>query len=386
MKKHFIFLALVSSQVFAQQDSIQLEEVILTDPFLKNHYKSQSQLAIDKKIIDQNAPSLSQLIQFEAPIYLKENGLGMVSSPSFRGTTASQTAVVWNGININSSINGQTDFTPINAKSYDGILIQPGGGSIAYGTGAIGGSIHLMDQLKYDQKIAQTLDLGYGSFDSYNLNYQFHYAKNNFSSNVGYTRFQSDNDYKIDNYQQKNRNGKYYFNTIDANLGLKLKAHELRFFSQFNFGKREFSMTPTLYGNQDYRALGQWIWQNEQWKSDFKLAYTHESSQYYPTRQTANTQDLEVNNWIAKYYLNYAIDSSKTISAFAENTFSQGNGTNLSSSDRNSFGTGLIFNHSITKELNYEASIRQDFSNSTRFLNRLFCPVYLRPWSDIQTN
>lgn len=363
MKKHFIFLALVSSQTFAQNDSIQLEEVLLTDPFLKNHYKSQSQIEISEQLIKENQPSLSQLMQFEAPIYIKENGLGMVSSPSFRGTTASQTAVLWNGININSSINGQIDFNTINPKTYNGILVKPGGGSVAYGTGAIGGSIHLMDQIKYDQKLNQQLDLAYGSFDSYNLNYQLHYAKNNVVSNIGYARYQSDNDYKIDNYQKINRNGKYYFNTIDANLGVKFNEHELRFFSQFNFGKREFSQTPTLYGNQDFRALGQWIWRKNRINSDFKLAYTREANQYYPTRETKNTQDLRVDNWIAKYYLNYVIDSTKTISAFAETSFNKGNGTNLAKSERNTFGFGLIYQHQLSNKINYETSIRQDFSS-----------------------
>ena len=358
----------MSSFAFGQNDSIYLDEVILNDPFLKNHYKSQSQIILNDSILKKNATSLSQILQFESPVYFKENGVGMVSSPSFRGTTASQTAVIWNGININSSINGQTDFSTINAKSFNGILIKPGGGSIAYGTGAIGGSIHLMDQLKYDNQIQHQLSAAYGSFNAYNVNYQFHYAKDNFSSNVGYARFQSDNDYKIDNYLKENRNGKCYFNTVDTNAGFRLKGHEIRLYSQFNFGKREFSLTdiyetPTLYHNNDFRTMAQWLWNNNRWNSDLKVAYTHESNQYYPNRNATKSQDLEVNNWIAKYYLKYKISNQQSISAFAENTFSKGFGTNLSTSDRNNFGIGLIYTHQVAEKLNYEASLRQDVSS-----------------------
>lgn len=368
MKKYFILLVLAATVAFGQSDSIHLQEVVLTDPFLSHHYKSQSQIKLNDSILKKNNASLSQLLQFESPVYFKENGVGMVSSPSFRGTSASQTAVIWNGININSSINGQTDFSPINAKSYDAIIVKPGGGSIAYGTGAIGGSIHLMDQMKWDNQLSQSLDLSYGSFDSYQGNYQLHYAKDNFTSTVGYARFQSDNDYKINNHLKKNRNGKYYFNTIDAHAGIRLNDHQLRLYSQFNFGSREFSLTdqfetPTMYNNQDYRIMGQWLINYNRWNSDLKLAYTHESNQFYPNRNSTTTQDLEVNNWIAKYYLNYNFSHKQSLSLIAENTYSKGLGTNISTSDRNMFGLGLLYKHELSDQLHYEASIRQDFSS-----------------------
>jgi iron complex outermembrane receptor protein len=53
-----------------------------------------------------NSSNLSELLRFQSQVYIKENGRGAVSSPSFRGTTA-QTAFVWNGININSNFLGQ---------------------------------------------------------------------------------------------------------------------------------------------------------------------------------------------------------------------------------------------------------------------------------------
>ena len=185
MKKQLIFFTLISCTSFAQTDSIQLKEVTINDSFLRNHYKSQSQIYLNDSILQKNQPILSQILQFESPIYIKENGLGMVSSPSFRGTTASQTAIIWNGININSAINGQTDFSTINAKSYDGIIIKPGGGSIAYGTGAIGGSVHLLDKFKYDNQISHKINAGYGSYNAYHTGYQFNYSKKNLTTQIG---------------------------------------------------------------------------------------------------------------------------------------------------------------------------------------------------------
>lgn len=100
MKKLFFSFALISCTLHAQNDTISLQPLILNDAFLANHYKSQSIIALNDSIINQNPGQLTQLLQAETPIYFKENGRGMVSSPSFRGTLASHTAVVWNGMEL----------------------------------------------------------------------------------------------------------------------------------------------------------------------------------------------------------------------------------------------------------------------------------------------
>src|SRR5690606_13909189 len=133
--------------VSAQSNAILLDEVIISDVTLREFSKSQSILTITDSTITKNNASLTDLLKFTTPIYFKENGYGMVSSPSFRGTTAQQTAVIWNGININSQFNGQTDFNTISSKSFNEIDVKSGGGSVVYGTSAIGGSIHLNNQL-----------------------------------------------------------------------------------------------------------------------------------------------------------------------------------------------------------------------------------------------
>ena len=60
-----------------------------------------------------NQVSFTELLRQNTSLYFKEQGAGMTSSVSFRGTNASQTAVLWNGININSQTTGQTDFNNV---------------------------------------------------------------------------------------------------------------------------------------------------------------------------------------------------------------------------------------------------------------------------------
>src|SRR5699024_7068902 len=98
----FIFM-LSGHTVLAQLDLIQgLEAVSLTNSKIKYFSQGFKVEKFSDSIVKRNSVSLTETLHFYSGIYFKENGFGMVSSPSFRGTNASQTAVIWNGININS--------------------------------------------------------------------------------------------------------------------------------------------------------------------------------------------------------------------------------------------------------------------------------------------
>ena len=102
---------------YSQLDSIQhLKIVNLQSITLNKHSKGFKVITLNDSILVNNTESFSSLLRFNSPIYIKEYGAGGTSSVSFRGTNASNTAVVWNGININSINNGQSEFNSINVK------------------------------------------------------------------------------------------------------------------------------------------------------------------------------------------------------------------------------------------------------------------------------
>ena len=181
----------------AQLDSIQkLDEVVLSDVKLKRYASGYKITTLNDSILEKSPWSLTDLLRYNSNIYFKENGYGMVSSPSFRGTNASQTAVVWNGININSQLNGQVDFNTINNSNYNSVEIRSGGGSVQYGSGAIGGSVHLSNDLSFAQHTDQLLRMSYGSFDTKRANYGLSTGTDTWSINLGVAYVDSENDYK----------------------------------------------------------------------------------------------------------------------------------------------------------------------------------------------
>jgi len=111
--------------MYSQKDTIvTLKVVNLQTIKLYKHSKGFKVLDLTDSIIEKNATSFTSLLRFNTPIYIKEYGAGGTSSASFRGTSASNTAVIWNGININSINNGQTEFNSLNISLFDNEIIN----------------------------------------------------------------------------------------------------------------------------------------------------------------------------------------------------------------------------------------------------------------------
>ncbi|MCF2489781.1 TonB-dependent siderophore receptor [Dyadobacter sp. CY347] len=128
----------------AQRDSIRLEPVIVKG-FVPE--KFMSGLKIQK--FDSTSlnvfrfQNISDLLSLYTPIAFKNYGPGQLNTASFRGTSANHTAVLWNGLNINSPILGQTDFSTIPVTGFDQLSVQYGSAASIVGSDAVGGSILL---------------------------------------------------------------------------------------------------------------------------------------------------------------------------------------------------------------------------------------------------
>ena len=129
------------------QDTVtgsNLREVQIIGQHSADHTIGTRKTTLDSAFLQLNTGStLAEVLQTRTPIYIKTYGNGMLSTVSFRGTSASQTAVLWHGFNINLPTLGQTDFSLIPLSSLGSVEIQHGSGGSNFGTSAIGGAILL---------------------------------------------------------------------------------------------------------------------------------------------------------------------------------------------------------------------------------------------------
>ena len=349
--------------------AIPLNEVIVSDNQLKNFSSSQSILKLNDSIISKNQSSLTSLLNYNTVIYFKENGLGMVSSPSFRGTTAQQTAVVWNGININSQLLGQTDFNTISTRGYNSIDVKAGGGSVVYGSGAIGGTIHLNNDLKFANTFKNNLEIYYGDFNTLSAVYGITAATNKWSINASFTRNSSDNDFKFIGQDDRNKNGQFYNNNLSTAIGYKLDPkNSIKFYSEIYDGERHFSLTSpyavrTKYQDFNTRNLLAWTSSIGKSISNLKLAYITEHYNYFEDVETEGYTSGGVKSFIAKYDFVYEIASKISLNTILDYNKSNGLGSGIGSESRQIGGVSILLKQSLSEKWNYELSARKEISD-----------------------
>ena len=370
-KKFLFFCTFLFGQLIVAQNNtaIPLNEVIVSDNQLKNFTDSQSVLKLNDSIISKNQSSLTSLLNYNSVIYFKENGLGMVSSPSFRGTTAQQTAVIWNGININSQLLGQTDFNTISTRGYNSIDIKAGGGSVIYGSGAIGGTIHLNNDLKFKNTFKNNLEVYYGDFNTLSAVYGITAATNKWSVNASLTRNSSDNDFKFIGQDDRNINGQYYNNNLSTAIGYKFGAkNSIKFYSELYDGERHFSLTSpyavkTKYQDFNTRNLVTWTSIVGNSISNLKLAYITEHYNYFEDIDTKEYESGGVNSFIAKYDFLYAFTPKMILNTILDYNKSNGIGSGIGTESRQIGGVSVLLKHSLSEKWNYELSLRKEISD-----------------------
>ncbi|WP_187262532.1 TonB-dependent receptor [Pontibacter beigongshangensis] len=111
--------------------------------------------------------TLAEALQTRTPLYLKTYGASGISSVSFRGTSASHTAVLWNGLSIALPSLGQNDFATLPLSGIGSIAVQHGAAGASYGNGAIGGAVMLTSPEHSGKGFGMELQQEAGSFGRY---------------------------------------------------------------------------------------------------------------------------------------------------------------------------------------------------------------------------
>ena len=372
---HYIWITiccLLGTGLYAQIDSLQvLPEVVLSDVKLRDFSKGNAIQHITDSTITRNVNVLTQLLQQESVIYFRENGPGGVSSASLRGTSAAQTAVVWNGININSQLNGQTDFNTIATRNYDNLSVRTGGGSIPYGSGAIGGSVHLNNDIPFGARFENDLILSYGSFNTPSGHYKSAYGTDDFYIDASVDYRSSDNDFEYLDTNQSNENGDFENTNLNLNLGVKLIPGQLlKVYHNSYLGNRNFSGTLTAPSNDGFkdrntRSLVEWEVLAKKYDSKLRAAHIFEQFQFFPSGLDVDISTIgKANRFTVNYDFTYRFSPKTSLKTVLDYTTTAGNGTNIERSTRNVFSAVALWNHKLTDQFSYGVQARQEVTEN----------------------
>ncbi|KAB1069378.1 TonB-dependent receptor [Tamlana haliotis] len=380
MKKENLFLVIVCFTFFngfAQHDSLvnHLDQVIIqADYRLKEHSVGYKVTRLNDSILLKNTESFSALMRFNSPLYVKEYGAGGTSSVSFRGTSATNTAVVWNGININAVNNGQTDFNALTVSLFDAIDIRSGGGSLEYGSGAIGGTVHLNDYLQFSEKerITNQFVASVGSFETYNGLYKINVSNAKFALNAGLNYVQSENDYPWNDGDLYNYNGAYQNLAFNVNAAFLLNTYsKLKLYSANYLGERFFSgelpnpfSANDKYNDFSFRNLLIYTHDKGKIYQEAKLAFISDEYRYFENEAVDYYDYGKSKRYIANYNISYQWPQlNASISSYSEYESTFGNTNKILEKNRKQFSQSFIFEQKIGSIFDYNAKVRKDFNS-----------------------
>ena len=160
---------LISVFCFSQQkkDTLLLNEVLVTDYRINKSKENFSQIKIDSATQSTFLTStMPQLLLQQNACLLKSYGQGNIASLGIRGSTAQETAVLWNGMNINNPMLGQADISLLPVGFFNAMSIQKGALSGYWGSGAMAGVLNLQSGAQQSNGLTVQASTSYSSMQN----------------------------------------------------------------------------------------------------------------------------------------------------------------------------------------------------------------------------
>lgn len=251
--------------------------------------------------------SVADLLQARTPIFVKTYGHNMLATVSFRGTSASHTAVLWNGLAITQPTLGLTDLSLLPANAVQDVQLLHGSASSNFGSGAIGGAILLNNSSVNKPGLGLSAQQDLGSFGR-----SFSQAKLSFGSEKiafdasGYL-LQAQNDFPFVNTTQfgspKERqvNAAQHQKGLTANLTYRPSRQDvISVRNWFTFSNTQSQPTMAAVNtqarnlNKNLRVMSDWTHASKFGATNVKAAFFNDQMQY---RDEGNASDSEVQTY-----------------------------------------------------------------------------------------
>ena len=338
LKYRLLILAALSycTSGFTQdQDSVQvLKEVVVASERLQNHSVGYRLEQVDTNALyASQAASLTELLTRNTTAQIRSFGVNGVTTINMRGSGSSHTAILWNGINLQSPSSGVLDIGLLPMRFLDEVEVQSGGAASLFGAGAIGGVLHLNNKPQYGEGITTQTGQSIGSFGRHQQYYQMGWGNQQLFASIKYFQFSADNDFKfintsvIDSPQERRQHNAFHQQGILSEVYWKSNNHQfaLRTWLQDNELEVPSPITAAGPGNarqQDrfHRSVLSWETKTEGYSSILRLALVNHQTDFNDTL-TNQASSITYHSQVTEYELNKQFNSNIQLSAGINNTF-----------------------------------------------------------------
>lgn len=343
MKQGFMFLimvffiGIVQSQV-PRDTALILEEITITgakwvDATSTTHRVLQDSL--QRRL--SYGQSIGTLLGETPGFYIKSYQPGGLATMSYRGATASQTTVMWNGLPLNNAMNGVVNLSNLPILFRDDIVINTAGNATSWGSGSIGGTVQLNHAFHEGSPLEIEMSTGSNGLLSSSLLASLTSKKH--SIEIRGTQTKSKNNFAyVDNFGKRYRlaHGETsgFGVTVDDRLQFSGKK-QLEFHAWYQ--KNDINIPPTIsegeslanQKDENIRFAAQWLHTLKHGGYRIKLAHFTENQWYNDEKShvdahhVVNTQLSEVEYHARMKTLDIVLGGNGAIVSAASDNFAQ---------------------------------------------------------------
>ena len=293
-------LSLFNSMQSQNRDTglYRLKEITITGTRYEKLMSSKKNIHIDSVILGSySTSSLSDLLANQSTIHIKSYGQGNIATTSMRGGNASHTAILWNGLNIQNALLGQMDLSILPSMFFNDISLEYGGGSAAWGSGAMGGSIHLTNKPLFNQGIKTNLQTSIGSFGTKKMASNIILGYGKIASNTHLFFTQSENNYAYKDVNdkmyslKKMSHANYQVKGLLQELAFKLNLYQIMnvrlWYNESNRYLPSFTLLPAKQYQDDknLKLNADWNYHRRKIKTSIRLGYFDDQLNYTDSLQ-----------------------------------------------------------------------------------------------------
>jgi len=297
-------LSFISFSQQVKNDSIyELEAVEIISSRIETFSSGQKLVKIDSLASSlYQAENLGQLLTKNSSVQIRS--YSGISSISFRGTASHHTGVFWNGFAVNPSNIGMVNLASIPTGYFNDVKLLYGGASSLFGSGNIGGSIHLGSNPNFNSGNKGQIAFTSGSFSEYNVNGNASFASGNWYSNTSILLKSAKNDFtyetlKGESERMQNNKTEQYGILQDVYSRFNNSIVGGSFWYQNNYQEIPSSLTEkqsdATQEDQSFRSVLSWEQFLNKSKLTIKGSFFYEDLHYLdPAENSTNTIDSKI--------------------------------------------------------------------------------------------
>ncbi|GAA4452779.1 TonB-dependent receptor [Rurimicrobium arvi] len=280
------------------------------DVKLQGFAPGMQQLSVDSQWQQQyRMQQLSQLLTQQFSVFVKSYGINSLATLNFRGASAAQSQVYWNGVPLNNASFGATDVSLLTVNQFDKIHLLYGGSSALTGSGNVGGALLLDNDLHTSDSLRSSTSVGleWGSYRSGRINLRQSFSGKRWSISANLNAQRADNNFHYTN--SANQDVQMTHAALRSASGMLNVLYQLSDYSSIKAAfwlidyKRE--IPPALFEaasvklQRDHAYRGMLQWQHSRSAGTFysKLALSVEQMHY-----TDSAAALDTRNQVVQLY------------------------------------------------------------------------------------